>query len=224
MGHELLEKLGLVSQSTLEINTLGDEQSRLNYRDALREHFNRHLSSLSGLSRDRLERGSILRILDSKEKEDIPIIQQAPLNTEYLTGKSQQRFASILAALNHLRIPYSINSRLVRGLDYYSETCFEWVSNSTKSAILAGGRYDALVKQMGGPDTPGIGYVVQYCVFSGGPRCLTVVVQLGSWRRAPAAPCRSKARSDAANPCGHICPVRVGFLSGVDSKATSPCA
>lgn len=160
MGHQVLSKLGLTSQATLEVNTLGDDASRLKYRDVLRDFFQGHMQQLSALSRERLERGSVLRILDSKEKEDREIIAHAPVNTDYLTPQSRERFDAILAALDSLQISFKVNSRLVRGLDYYSETCFEYVSNSTGSAILAGGRYDALVKQMGGPDIPGIGYVL----------------------------------------------------------------
>jgi histidyl-tRNA synthetase len=163
MGHHVLSNLGLSSAAKLEINTLGDDQSRLRYRDVLREFFQSHLSRLSPLSRDRLERGSVLRILDSKEKEDKELIQMAPVNSDHLTPQSKDRFQSILASLDQLNIPYAVNPRLVRGLDYYSETCFEWVSNSSGSAILAGGRYDALVKQMGGPDIPGIGCVLPSC-------------------------------------------------------------
>lgn len=142
----------------MEINTLGDSESRLAYRNELEKYFNSKKSQLSKTSLDRLNRGSVLRILDSKEEEDYHLIESAPSFSQYLNEKSLNRFNLLKSYLDELNIPYVVNEKLVRGLDYYNDTCFEIVSNELKSAVIAGGRYDKLSSQMGGKDMPGIGW------------------------------------------------------------------
>lgn len=146
----------------LEINTLGTEQDRVAYRNALATYFEQHRSSLSDNSQLRLQRKSVLRILDSKDDVDQQIVSQAPKIYDYLSSASQKRFEGVLEALTWLQVPYVLNPFLVRGLDYYSHTTFEFKGKSesmgTQSTVLAGGRYDDLVRIMGGPATPSIGW------------------------------------------------------------------
>lgn len=115
-------------------------------------------SQLSKTSLDRLNRGSVLRILDSKEVQDIHLIEGAPLFSQYLNERSLKRFELLKSYLDELNIPYVVNEKLVRGLDYYNDTCFEIISNDLNSAVIAGGRYDKLSSQMGGKDMPGMGW------------------------------------------------------------------
>lgn len=162
MASTILEQLQISEHVALQINSLGDESSRLAYRNILEEYLNKHKSSLSGLSQTRLERGSILRVLDSKEEEDISIVQDAPSLDSYLSKESSERFKWVRQGLDALGIAYTVNPRLVRGLDYYNDTCFEFVTTggnaSLGQAVIAGGRYDRLAETMGGKSMPGIGW------------------------------------------------------------------
>ena len=162
MAHTILEQLQISENVSLQINSLGDESSRAAYREVLSSYLNTYKDSLSGLSRARLERGSVMRILDSKEEEDIPIIEGAPSLGSYLSTESSKRFDWVCEGLDALGLPYTINPRLVRGLDYYNDTCFEFVVTSGNAtigqAVIAGGRYDRLAELMGGKVIPGIGW------------------------------------------------------------------
>ena len=159
VGAELIEALGLADRVTLEINSLGDPDSRARYRRALVAYFSTHLDRLSVDSRDRLGRNP-LRILDSKDEGDRAIIADAPLMQDYLNPASANFFAAVRRGLDDLGIAHRVNPRLVRGLDYYSHTAFEFTTRAlgAQGAVIAGGRYDGLIATMGGPPTPGIGW------------------------------------------------------------------
>ncbi|MEQ1704665.1 MAG: histidine--tRNA ligase [Rickettsiales bacterium] len=159
MTCQMLRYLQVDKDVKLELNSLGDTESRKIYREALVNYFNDHRQSLSEDSMVRLEKNP-LRILDSKDVGDRKIIKDAPLAHDYFNAKSKDFFAYIITALKELQIDYNINTRLVRGLDYYSHTVFEFTTEllGAQSTVLAGGRYDGLVKQMGGSDITGIGF------------------------------------------------------------------
>jgi histidyl-tRNA synthetase len=159
LGHHLLSALGLGDKVTLELNSLGDGESRNAYREALVAYFSAHLGSLSEDSRNRLERNP-MRILDSKDEGDRKVIVDAPLLSDYLNQASKEFFAELTAGLTALGVPFAVNPRLVRGLDYYCHTAFEFTTTTlgAQGTVLAGGRYDGLIGQMGGPATAGIGW------------------------------------------------------------------
>ena len=159
LGAAILDALGVQGNTTLELNTLGNTESRSAYRDVLIAYFSDHRSDLSGESQDRLERNP-LRILDSKNESDRRIVAGAPEFDDSLDAESRDFFAAVCAGLDALGIPWQRNSRLVRGLDYYCHTAFEFTTDAlgAQSAVLAGGRYDGLVEKMGGPSTPGVGW------------------------------------------------------------------
>jgi histidyl-tRNA synthetase len=143
----------------LELNTLGDLASRLAYREALVVYFSKRVSELSEDSRRRLERNP-LRIFDSKEESDRQVSLEAPVFDDFLNDASRDFFARVQEGLNHLGIEYRLNPRLVRGLDYYSHTAFEFVTSDlgSQGTVIGGGRYDGLFEMMGGPATPGVGW------------------------------------------------------------------
>lgn len=157
--YDILKELGLHTEVILNINTLGDTESRTAYRTALVEYLQKYKNDLSNDSQDRLDRNP-LRILDSKDEHDQKILDKAPLFQDYLNDESKAYFDHVKAYLNELHIPHVHNQKLVRGLDYYSHTAFEFVTNSlgAQGTVLGGGRYDGLMKQMGGPDISGIGW------------------------------------------------------------------
>lgn len=159
IGEAILQKLGVRDKCVLEINTLGDTDSRQAYRQILVEYFSDHMSDLSDDSKDRLTRNP-LRILDSKDKGDRILVEAAPVYTDYLNGLSTAFFAEVLEGLSLLGIEYKLNRRLVRGLDYYTHTAFEFVTDAlgAQGALIAGGRYDGLIETLGGKPTPGIGW------------------------------------------------------------------
>lgn len=159
MAHHVLSALGLAGSVTLELNTLGDTESRNAYRRALVAYLTPYMFDLSEDSRVRLERNP-LRILDSKDPGDRKIIAGAPLFSESLNYVSQKFFDEVRAGLDQLGIPHVVNPRLVRGMDYYCHTAFEFVTDKlgAQGTVLAGGRYDGLVQSMGGPATAGIGW------------------------------------------------------------------
>lgn len=159
MAYEFLEKLGLNGQVTVEINSLGDTESRDAYREKLVAYLQEHFDELSQDSKNRLERNP-LRILDSKEECDKAVVENAPRYADSLNEASQQFFAEVLRGLDLLGIKYRVNDRLVRGLDYYSHTVFELTTDKlgAQGTVLAGGRYNGLVAQMGGGDVAGIGW------------------------------------------------------------------
>ena len=159
LGAEILHQLGVLDRCVLELNTLGDPDSRQAYRDALVAYFSDHKDRLSEDSVDRLTRNP-LRILDSKDVGDRSIVVDAPLMADYLTSAAREFFAAVCEGLDVLGIAYNLNQRLVRGLDYYTHTAFEFVTDAlgSQGAVIAGGRYDGLIKMLGGPPTPGIGW------------------------------------------------------------------
>jgi histidyl-tRNA synthetase len=160
LGRHFLEEIGLdASRITLEINTLGDLESRKAYRQALIDYFAQYSDRLSEDSRERLHRNP-LRILDSKDAGDRELIAGAPAFDDYLNAHSKDFFAQVLGGLERIGIDYRINARLVRGLDYYTHTAFEFTTDQlgAQGTVLAGGRYDGLIETMGGPSTPGIGW------------------------------------------------------------------
>jgi histidyl-tRNA synthetase len=159
LGARILSELGLAGQVVLELNSLGDQASRRAYRDELVGYLARYRGDLSADSRDRLERNP-LRILDSKDPHDREILIGAPSLADSLNEASRAFFAEVRVGLDALGLAYRINPALVRGLDYYTHTAFEFTTTAlgAQGAVLAGGRYDGLIATMGGPDTPGIGW------------------------------------------------------------------
>ena len=159
----------------LTINSLGSMEARANYRQRLQRYFSSHQSALDEDSRRRLD-GNPLRILDSKQPAMRSLIEGAPLLTEYLDPESQAHFAALRAGLNVLGVEYQVNPRLVRGLDYYSRTVFEWVTDAlgSQDAVCSGGRYDGLIAQLGGEPTPAIGFAM------GVERVAELLTQAGS--------------------------------------------
>ncbi|MFZ1413129.1 MAG: histidine--tRNA ligase [Defluviicoccus sp.] len=159
LAADVLARLGLKDTVTLEINTLGDAESRSAYRTVLVDYLTTHASSLSEDSRVRLQQNP-LRVLDSKDPGDRTVVAAAPSLEDHLSAAAKLFFEEVLAGLDALGIGYRINRHLVRGLDYYCHTAFEFVSQAlgAQGTVLAGGRYDELVRQMGGPPTPGIGW------------------------------------------------------------------
>ncbi|MBP5398842.1 MAG: histidine--tRNA ligase [Alphaproteobacteria bacterium] len=159
MAYEFLEKLGLQGQVVVEINSLGDAESRDAYREKLVAYLRKNYDKLSEDSKNRLERNP-LRVLDSKEECDKAVVENAPLYADSLNEASKEFFAGVLKGLDILGIKYRVNNRLVRGLDYYSHTVFELVTDKlgAQGTVLAGGRYDGLVEQMGGGPVAGIGW------------------------------------------------------------------
>lgn len=159
LARSYLDELGLLPFTKLEINTLGDSESRSSYREALVNYLEGYRNGLSIESQSRLDLNP-LRILDSKNEEDKKIISNAPDYTDYLNSESHSFFNSVISGLEDLNIPYKINPRLVRGLDYYCHTAFEFTTTSlgSQGTVLAGGRYDNLIAMMGGNSTPGIGW------------------------------------------------------------------
>ena len=160
LAYTILQSLGL-ENVTIKINCLGDEESRNNYRAALKDYFKGHIENMCEDCKSRFELNP-LRILDCKVPDDRPIIDNAPVVNDYLTDASRERFSKILSALESLDIPYEIDTGLVRGLDYYSEVVFELQYVSQKGndygAIGGGGHYGKLMKELGGPDLPGVGF------------------------------------------------------------------
>lgn len=159
MAHAILEALGLGEAVTLEINTLGDLESRQAWREALVAYFQSHADALSEESRARLE-ANPLRILDSKSAQDRVLLDEAPKFGAYLNEASQNFWDDLRRKLDLFGVGFVENPHIVRGLDYYSHTAFEFVTDrlGAQGTVLAGGRYEGLVAQMGGPATPAIGW------------------------------------------------------------------
>ena len=159
VGAHILEALGILGKTTLELNTLGDAESRAAYRAALIDYLGKHLGELSAESRTRLERNP-LRVLDSKDEADKRIVAAAPIFFDYLNESSRAFFDKVKSSLAALGIGYRLNPRIVRGLDYYCHTVFEFTTNElgAQGAVLAGGRYDGLAETMGGPPTASVGW------------------------------------------------------------------
>ncbi len=159
LGALLLETLGLADSTTLELNTLGNAESRAAYRGVLVDYLSTRRADLSEDSQARLERNP-LRILDSKDEGDRKVVADAPDFGDSLDAESVEFFDAVKQGLSALGIEYRLNSRLVRGLDYYCHTAFEFTTQAlgAQGTVLAGGRYDGLIEQMGGRATPGVGW------------------------------------------------------------------
>lgn len=179
LGRHILEELGVADKTVLELNTLGDGESRAAYRTRLVAYLRDFESRLSEDSRTRLSRNP-LRILDSKDEGDRRIVADAPAMGESLNDASKAFFEALLKGLDACGVPYRLNPRLVRGLDYYSHTAFEFITDAlgAQGTVLAGGRYDGLMEQMGGPPTPGIGWA------AGVERLALLVADPGPGQRA----------------------------------------
>jgi histidyl-tRNA synthetase len=160
MSARLWQRLG-ISRIELQINSLGTPESRLRYRKALIEYFNGVKNELDKDSIRRLEQNP-LRILDSKNPEMQGIVEAAPVMLDYLDEESAGHFAGLKALLDAADVKFSVNPRLVRGLDYYSRSVFEWVTDAlgAQGAVCSGGRYDGLVETLGGRPTPAIGWAM----------------------------------------------------------------
>jgi len=158
-ANQVLKELNIQKSSKLNINSLGNIDDRKKYIKDLVNYLINYKNKLSKDSLMRLDKNP-LRILDSKSEDDISIVKNAPKLNEYLNNSSRASFKKVLEGLESLNIKYIINENLVRGLDYYNDTTFEFITNKlgSQSAIIAGGRYDGLMKQMGGADIPGIGW------------------------------------------------------------------
>ena len=156
---QLLKELGISEGVTLTLNTLGDAASRDAWRAALVEHFGAHRGDLSEDSLARLDKNP-LRILDSKDPKDRPIADSAPDIDAFLTGEAQDFFGAVTSGLDAAGVAWERNARLVRGLDYYRHTAFEFVTDrlGAQGTVLGGGRYDGLIENLGGPPTPAVGW------------------------------------------------------------------
>jgi histidyl-tRNA synthetase len=159
VGARILDELGVLARTELELNTLGDLETRRRYRAKLVEYFAQHRDRLSEDSLRRLETNP-LRILDSKDRGDIAINAEAPEFHEHLNETSRGFFDAVRRGLDALNISYRINPRLVRGLDYYTHTAFEFVTKDlgSQGTVMGGGRYDGLMETLGGPEIPGVGW------------------------------------------------------------------
>ncbi len=162
LGYDIVKAMGISSVKVC-INTLGDDESRTAYRAALKKHFEPHLDELCADCHRRYEQNP-LRILDCKIDHDLECMHEAPSLAKYLNEESKEYFSRVLKGLDALGIPYEIDERLVRGLDYYTHTVFEVVStrpdSGAQATIFAGGRYDHFVEYYGGPDMSGIGFAI----------------------------------------------------------------
>jgi len=156
---QLLKELGVADGVTLQLNTLGDQQTRDAWRAALVAHFEKHRGDLSEDSLDRLSRNP-LRILDSKDPRDRPIADAAPDIDEFLSAEAGTFFETVTKGLDAAGVTWTRNARLVRGLDYYRHTAFEFVTDrlGAQGTVLGGGRYDGLIETLGGPHTPAVGW------------------------------------------------------------------
>jgi histidyl-tRNA synthetase len=159
LGSRILDALGVGEQVVLELNTLGDPESRAAYRGALVDYFSSRLFELSEDSRRRLQHNP-LRIFDSKEENDQRVARDAPPFADYVNLASRDFFDRVCNGLDTIGISYRVNPRLVRGLDYYTHTAFEFVTADlgAQGTVMGGGRYDGLVEMMGGPSLPGVGW------------------------------------------------------------------
>jgi len=161
MTARLWQQLGLGDSVTLQLNTLGSNEARARYRDALVDYLSERKDQLDEDSQRRLETNP-LRVLDSKNPETQALLSDAPELHDYLDDESRDDFATLRSVLDAAGVKYEINQRLVRGLDYYCKTVFEWVTDKlgAQGTVCAGGRYDGLVEQLGGKATPAVGFAM----------------------------------------------------------------
>jgi len=193
VGAHILDVLGVGGDVVLNLNTLGDTESRHAYRDKLVEYLSRYRSDLSQDSQDRLERNP-LRIFDSKDETDQKIVADAPVLADHLNDESRRFFGEVLEGLELIGIKSEINPRLVRGLDYYCHTAFEFITETlgSQGTVIGGGRYDGLMEFMGGKPTPAVGWAggIERLAMMVGERDATikpvVVVPIGGDNEGPA--------------------------------------
>ncbi len=206
----LIARYGI--DAVLNVNSVGDANCRPRYRAALLEHFRPHAAGLSADSQRRLERNP-LRILDSKDPKDAPFLAGAPTMLDLLCDECRTHFAALRAYLDALGIAYVVNPRIVRGLDYYTRTVFEFVSAAigAQSTICGGGRYDGLVGELGGPPTPGVGFGL------GLERFLMVVEKLEAGRAPERRGVQAIALGEAARD--RLLPI-VGSLRALSAEPT----
>lgn len=161
LSARLWREFGLADQVELQLNSLGSNEARANYRDALKAYLSDYVNELDEDSKRRLE-SNPLRILDSKDENTQKILEGAPSLSEYWDAESKEHFEQLTARLEAAGISYTLNERLVRGLDYYNRTVFEWVTTAlgAQGTVCAGGRYDGLVEQLGGKATPAVGFAM----------------------------------------------------------------
>lgn len=161
MGAHILSGLGILQHTELQINSLGDSETRAHYRQALVDYLQAYKKELSADSQVRLEKNP-MRILDTKDENDRKIIRNAPVIGASYSSATKDFFATVTDGLDQLNITYRVNPHLVRGLDYYCHTAFEFVGQTddlgTQNTVMAGGRYDGLIGMMGGPHTPAVGF------------------------------------------------------------------
>ncbi len=161
MTARLWQALGIADRVTLQLNSLGSNQARADFRDALVAFLQQHFDRLDQDSQRRLE-SNPLRVLDSKDEGTQAVLKDAPSLHDYLDEESREHFEQLKAALDAAGVAYEINPNLVRGLDYYCKTVFEWVTDAlgAQGTVCAGGRYDGLVQQLGGKATPAVGFAM----------------------------------------------------------------
>jgi histidyl-tRNA synthetase len=196
MSARLWRKLG-ITRVKLKLNSLGTTESRRLYREKLVEYFTQHAAALDADSQRRLG-GNPMRILDSKNPAMQAVVSGAPLLTEHLDAESRDHFDGLCAVLTSMGIEYHIDPRLVRGLDYYSRTVFEWVTDAlgAQDAICSGGRYDGLIPQLGGEPTPAIGFAM------GAERVVELMQQTGASFAMPKADVYVIASGERATRAG----------------------
>lgn len=155
------KELGLSDEIHLELNSLGSKESRASYREALVDYFSRYQSDLDEDSRRRLETNP-LRILDTKDMRTRELLDEAPRLNEFLDDESKQHFDELCGLLDRSQVGYTVNPLIVRGLDYYNKTVFEWITDSlgAQGTVCGGGRYDGLMEEIGGRSTPGVGFAM----------------------------------------------------------------
>ncbi len=218
LGARILQALGVADEVALELNSLGDPVSRQAYRSALVAYLADHRVNLSADSQTRLERNP-LRVLDSKDEGDRAIVAEAPLLDTYFNEESQAFFAEVKAGLHALGIAFTVNPKLVRGLDYYTHTTFEFTTTAlgAQGTVLAGGRYDGLIGMLGGPQTPGIGWAAGIerlaMLLATAPESArpVVVVPVG-----PASELAALALAEELRAAGHV--VDYGFRGKVGQR------
>jgi histidyl-tRNA synthetase len=218
LGSRILDTLGLRAHVVLELNTLGDPESRAAYREALVCYFSTRVSELSEDSRRRLDRNP-LRIFDSKEETDQRVAREAPVFADYLNPESRNFFDRVRGGLDRLGIDYRLNPRLVRGLDYYTHTAFEFVTTKlgAQGTVMGGGRYDGLVEMMGGPPLPGVGWaagierLAMLIAEPPGPPRPIAVVPIGEAAEAAALSLAEVLRSNG-------CPVDLGYTGNITRR------
>lgn len=161
LSARLWREFGIADQVELQLNSLGSNEARANYRDALKTYLSDYTDKLDEDSKRRLE-SNPLRILDSKDENTQKILEGAPQLSQYWDAESKEHFEQLTARLDAAGISYTLNERLVRGLDYYNRTVFEWVTTAlgAQGTVCAGGRYDGLVEQLGGKATPAVGFAM----------------------------------------------------------------